>query len=519
MRACRQHPLEPAGWSCAGCRADLCADCVAKQIGGPKGRQIPICCACGRGVVPIMVHRRDAQPFARRLWRAFDFPLGSTGIISLFFVGFVRALTSYAGAGSMIMGAGAFALRQGLYWAFIFFIIRSVANSERKLGVFGFTDIHSDLIAPAVKGIFATAILWIPAVIYIYLAAGEGLAGILTYPSYRDPAVWLLALLGALYAPMALLAAATEMGFGSILNPIFIGQSIMRIGKDYFLAVVVVGMVLLLGGAAAALLGALFMMLPVPFVGRWLALTVGLYAPFVAAGILGHLLWVHGEVLDWGRNADYQTLFLPGVEPRGQVRPRPEQKLEPMPVRASRLAPAAPPGPGPLLEPSAPGPGMPISQESLLNLSSGLVAETPGETPVDLPKLDETPSILKFGIRIPSGILEAQAFVDADEPAPVEQPALDLTATPLAPPAEPAVPLAPPLPAPAPPKPAPSAPVTAFVEPRPGLLNLSAAPTMHGFSPSLPLPAEAPPTVIGHEAALPGSPPTTPGSPKGPSRG
>ena len=46
-------------------------------------------------------------------------------------------------------------------------------------------------------------------------------------------------------------------------------------------------------------------------------MTAGLYAPFVAAGILGNLLYLHGEVLDWGRSEEYQVPLLPGVEPRG----------------------------------------------------------------------------------------------------------------------------------------------------------------------------------------------------------
>jgi hypothetical protein len=544
MRVCRRHAKAPAGWNCASCRADLCADCVAKQVGGPKGRPIPVCCTCGRGVAQIMVHRRAAQPFGRRLWRAFEFPLGTTGIISLLFVGFVRALTSYAGAGSFA-GTGGFVLRHGLFWAFVFFIIRSVANGERRIGVFDFTDLQSDLVAPAIKGLLATAILWIPAVVYIYFAAGESLMGILTYPSWHDPAVWLLAALGTLYVPMALLAAATDLGFGSILNPIFIGRSIVRIGKDYLLAVVMVGLVLFVLGGAAALLGVVFMKIPVPLVGRWLTFTVGLYGPFVAAGVLGHLLWVHGEVLDWGRSEDFQTPLLPGVEPRGQPRPRPEEHRapEPAPARAAVPVPAAPPGPplsviplAPALDlPAgsglAPGPSMLVSQQSLLNLSSGLVVDPPAETGLPPPGSSETPSILKYGIRLPSGVLEAQAFVDPDEPAPGNPAAVNLTATPLAPPAPPVMvsavkstlpgpapaapgpakpaPPPPPAAAPMPAKPAApppatrAAPVTAIVEARPGQLSLTAAPTIHGFAPALPVATEAPPTVVGHQAVQP----------------
>ena len=297
-RICRRHPKEPAGWLCTSCHAHLCADCVAKQPGGPRGTQIPVCCACGRGVETITVHRSEAQPFSRRLWTAFEFPLGSAGIISLFFVGFVRALTSYLGASMMYLYWIALVLRQGLYWAFVFFIIRSVAAGQRRMGVFGFTDLQSDIISPMNKGILATAIVWLPAAIYIYVASGEGLGGLLNLDSYMDPTVWLLAVLGALYAPMALIAAATDLGYGHILNPIFIAKTIFHMGKDYFLAVLAIALVLLLVGGIAALLGAGLALLPIPFVGRWLSFSAELYAPFVAAGILGNLLYLHGELLD-----------------------------------------------------------------------------------------------------------------------------------------------------------------------------------------------------------------------------
>jgi len=508
MRACRRHPRELAGWSCAACRAELCADCVAQQPGGPRGTQIPVCCACGRGVAVLTVHRRAAQRFGSRLGRAFGFPLGSTGIIALAFVGFVRALTSYAGATSMA-GAGSFALRQGLYWAFVFFIIRQVADGQRRMGVFDFSDIHADLVAPAGKGVFATAILWLPAVVYVYLVADDGLSGILTYPFYRDPNVWLLALLGALYAPMALIAAATDLGFGHLLNPIFIFQSIYRMGRDYLLAVLAIAGVLLVGGGLAALLGAALAALPVPFVGRWISAAVGLYPPFVAAGIMGLLLHVHGEVLDWGRAEDYATPLLPGVAPRGQLRPKPEPAPA-APARPALAVPSAVGVPELLIEPLALSPHLARRSDGPAAEPDGAPA-APGPDPIALPSLldlaipippaleppaaaapagQAEPSLRRYEIRVPSAFLEAQAVAVAAEPSPVTPPEA-----------------AAPLPTATRPRGASGAPVTAIVEPRPGALDISAAPTVHGFAVSLPPESAAAPTVVGREVVLPPEPP------------
>ncbi|MBN2573154.1 MAG: hypothetical protein JXP73_01190 [Deltaproteobacteria bacterium] len=520
-RTCRRHPREPAGWFCATCRAHLCPDCVSKQPGGPKGTQIPVCCACGRGVETITVHRSQAQPFSRRLWMAFDFPLGSAGIISLFFVGFVRALTSYIGASMMFVYGSAFVLRQGLYWAFVFFIIRGVAAGQRRMGVFGFTDIQSDIIAPAGKGILATAIVWLPAILYIYLASGQGLGGLVNLDSYMDPAVWLLAVLGVLYAPMALIAAATDLSCGYILNPIFVAKTIFHMGKDYFLAVLAVVLVLLLAGGVAALLGAGLALLPVPFLGRWLSFTVELYPAFVAAGILGNLVYLHGELLDWGRSEEYQEPVLRGVEPRGQIRPKPADKPEPPPARDPLAISSLKPGPAMAIEPLAPGPDVVAGLPSAIDLDMVPPAEAP---PPAERKDDKPPSLLRFGIELPPELLEAQAFIEAKAPAapepapapspvPATAPAAPESAAPPSPappapqlPAPPAlasppVAASPPAPSPA----TPSAPVTAFVEPRPGPLNISAAPTVVGFAVSVPA-SEAAPTRIGHEAVQPKPP-------------
>jgi|GEM_PF-5183543 len=457
------------------------------QPGGARSKPFPVCCACGRAAHPITAHRSEAEPFVRRFWDAFAFPLGSTGIISLFFVGLIRALTSYVGAGSMMgMGAAVFVLRQGLYWAFVFFVIRSCAAGERRMGVFGFTDLQSDIITPAIKGVVSTAILWIPAVLYIYFAADSGIAGLFTYPSHRDPAVWLLALLGALYVPMALIAAATDLGFGSILNPIFIAKTIFSMGKDYFVAVVAVGVVMGIGNLILVLLGAVLALLPVPFLGRWLAFTFELYPAFVAAGILGILLYVHGEVLDWGRSEEYQVLVLPGVEPRGRFRPKQVEPPRSEPVRA------AVPVPAPDRQPSSvaqwPGTGMVQGADppSILNLSAVLGGETqepPREqaaNPPSLPNLSTAPV---------APVLEAQAFIEHGDTGQFEMEPVDLP-TPVVPEAaapEPEASSAARLHMPPPPVIAPEVPSP----------TTSSVPTVLGFSPVFPL-AEAPATVIGH---------------------
>lgn len=336
-RYCRHHPRVRAGWSCPACHADLCADCVATQALGHRQVPLDLCCRCRSGVAALTVHRSQAMPFWQRVLDAPKFPLGGTGLLSLAVLGFVRALTSYVGLSSMVMmGAGVFLLRQGLFWAAIFFIIRSSAEGAAKMGVLGLRDIQSDVVAPAIKGLIATALVWLPAALYIVVVSDGGVLGILSYEGYKDPVVWLLGAIGICYAPMALLAGATDLGFAHILNPVHIFSFIKRMGRDYFTAVLAVALALVCGRLVEHVLASALAGVALPFVPRLIVAIVSLYAPFVAARVLGVLLFVHGEVLDWGRSEDYAVALLPGVRPRGSLPERQEPREPPPPPKAPR---------------------------------------------------------------------------------------------------------------------------------------------------------------------------------------
>jgi hypothetical protein len=337
-RYCRRHPRARAGWYCSTCTATLCPDCVATQALGHRQAPVDVCCQCRRGVVPLTVHRAELVPFWQRVLDAPKYPLGTVGLLSLASLGFVRALTSSLGIMSMLtMGAAVFLLRQGLYWAFIFFIIRNSAEGVNKMGVLGLRDIHSDVITPAVKGLLSTALVWLPAAIYIAVVSDAGVFGILSYEGSKDPMVWLLGFVGIAYAPMALLASATDLGYGHILNPIHIFSFVRRMGRDYFLAIAAVAVALVFGRILDHLVGLALSSVGIPFLPRWLAETVSLYPAFVAARVLGLLLFTRGEALDWGRAEEYQVPVLPGVRPRGQLKDKPPAREKGAP------APAAPP--------------------------------------------------------------------------------------------------------------------------------------------------------------------------------
>jgi pentatricopeptide repeat protein len=409
-RYCRKHPRIKAGWSCPTCNADLCPDCVATKSVGHRTAPVDLCCECRRRAEPITVHRSEIIPFWQRVLDAPRFPLNMVGLLSLAVLGFVNALTSYvAFASMMIMGGGVFLLRQGLFWASVFFIIRDSGAGATRMGVLGLRDIQSDVVAPAIKGIVSTALVWLPAVVYIVAVAEGGLLGILTYEGHKDPVVWLLALIGIVYAPMALLAGATDLGFGEILNPIRIFTCIKRMGRDYFLGILAVAIVLVAGRILEQLVGMALDHVNVIFLPRWGKAIVSLYPSFIAARILGVLLFTRGEALDWGRSEDYQVPVLLGVRPRGKLPDKPERQEEPLQGMDKPAKKPAKPEPraislfDPLVDPQVapqvgPEVGLPVGPESrkvaapagtpaidLGEPSGPSLLDLPDDQPLDLP--------------------------------------------------------------------------------------------------------------------------------------
>jgi hypothetical protein len=425
-RYCRKHPRVKAGWYCNTCSADLCPDCVATHALGHRQAPMEVCCQCRRAVKPLTVHRADLVRFWHRVLDAPKYPLGTVGLVSLAGLGFVRALTSYVGFMSMLtMGGAVFLLRQGLYWAFIFFIIRDSAQGASKMGVFGFRDIQSDVVVPAIKGLLSTALVWLPAAVYIAMVSEEGVLGILSYEGNKDPIVWLLGIVGILYGPMALLAGATDLGFGYILNPIRIFSFIRRMGRDYFVAIGAIAVVVVFGRIVDHLLGLALSSVGIPFLPRWLAETVSLYPAFVAARVLGLLLFTRGEALDWGRAEEYQVPVLAGVRPRGVLHNKPPARES---VAAAALVPAAAPAPA-KQEPRS----IPLFDPQVGPLSPGTIALDDAEPRVELAAEGPSPALALHQAQLldlpdlpPLGLgpspVEAPAFASESGMPPVDLP-------------------------------------------------------------------------------------------------
>jgi hypothetical protein len=192
------------------------------------------------------------------------------------------------------------------------------------------------VIRPALLGLIATALVWVPAVargIHVVLHGGVPL---------RDPVLWLLLVAGVVYFPIAVAHAALGGSILGLLNPIPMARSALRFGADYLVAVgALVALAILhatLLVAGAVLLGR------IPVVSEVLRHALALVAPLMGARVIGLLLFVRGDAIGLGRDEDYLEPVLVGATPRGA------------PPVLSRL-PAPPPVTAPLepeLEPTPP---------------------------------------------------------------------------------------------------------------------------------------------------------------------
>jgi hypothetical protein len=292
---CRRHPERVAGWWCLTCGA-LCPTCMAMQRLSTR-RAMAVCGSCGRAVQTITIPRSAVTSFALLSRLAFWWPLRPAGVVFIATI----SLLGLAPVVDWIAYAAA--------WGYLFAIVRSAGQGTSRLVLpESLSDGPEDILMPAIRGVAATGWLWIPSAFYLerhyqFLSGGAAIPEIA-----RDPAVWLLPVLGLPSLPIAAMAAATDIALVDLFNPLFLGRAIAGIGRDYWFCVAVL--------AAAWVLVGCISLVTVKFGG-----TVGLlvrnallsYGCLFSARAVGGLLYLHGHAVGWGDEADYRVPVLPGA--------------------------------------------------------------------------------------------------------------------------------------------------------------------------------------------------------------
>jgi len=329
---CRRHRAA-AGWRCLGC-GPLCPDCTFLKPAGTA--TVDACGLCGGLVDRITVHRATAASYLARLPSALGYPLTRSGLLAIAAFAAVMRVLGWLGIIGWLLGLG-------VYWGYLFSLIRASSRGSSAIEAPDLSDVFDDLIVPAFRGVVATAVLWVPSVLYLGSRLAEAGPRARPLDALLDPVLALVLAASIAYVPMALMMAALGAGTLRMLNPLAVVVNAWRLGGDYALAVAAV-VALALVHASLAFAGGIISTAPIPIVPGWVAECLALYAPIVMARVLGLLLFLRGDAVDLGHPSDYLEPVLPGVAPRGapvvlSIEPPPDERSRPFdPIAVEPIA-------------------------------------------------------------------------------------------------------------------------------------------------------------------------------------
>ncbi len=290
---CQAHD-RVAGWRCDTCHEALCPDCAAEKTVHPA--VITACTRCGGMAQTLTVHRREVAPLEARIPGAFRWPFKSDGFVT--WAALVMLVTIFGSGGAFIWVPGALAA--------LFAVVRSTARGEEDMETPSFTSLF-DLVLPVARLVLAMLPFWGPLLVYV-LVVGPA--------QVRPGPLWALGLAGAAFVPQALLVAAVGAPVLTLLNPIAIVGTALKLGRAYAVYLTTSAALLVLGLVLGAL-GLVFGFVPVPIFPRVVEAAFLFYAPLVSARVAGLVLFVEGDRLHWDVPERYREPVLGQTRPRG----------------------------------------------------------------------------------------------------------------------------------------------------------------------------------------------------------
>lgn len=316
---CRHHRSAPAGWACDRCGKKLCEECVYEE---PVQHTSFIGCVhCGAPVGPLRIHR-DHLPFGTRVLKAWSYPLRLGGLASMVAMALIVGPMRWGfGVAPLFLKPFMFGMWLGSFWGYVMHLVRRNAVGDHGFSGPEFRDFWGSLLNPAIKGTIATAFVWVPTLVYVMFLRKAGFTGL-----HRDPLLWLIGIAGVVYGPMALLMASAESSVFTILNPVFVFGYISKIGRDYWVAVGWLAALALVGVLTYVLSAVISTtLIPYPVIGPFFGEVLTSYPPLVMAYILGALLYVRGDRVEYGLASDYYVDARPDLKPKGRNPGAPEK--------------------------------------------------------------------------------------------------------------------------------------------------------------------------------------------------
>jgi len=201
-----------------------------------------------------------------------------------------------------------------MYFSYMLLIIERSAEGSRIIPELPVFQTWEDHVKDLVKVIGATVVAFSPFLVYAFVVNIEVVAQLFeAYGSGRPPGpglmegatsglgtLVLLYAIAAFYMPMVLMILVVTRSFTKAVNPVFVFRSIVRIGREYVVAMVII--FLFLRGTLTALtivrdiLGSDWI---VAFVGNLGEPIVEFYVLVVTMHVIGLLYYRNGERLQW----------------------------------------------------------------------------------------------------------------------------------------------------------------------------------------------------------------------------
>ncbi len=229
------------------------------------------------------VEPKDKPSFLRGVAGSFLYPFKGMGWLMILVGGLVFAGGAFISSISFLGFVGTFIIFG--YWAAYMFKVASHSSDGEEYPPQwpDFSSFWDDILSPAFRlyGIFVIA--FGPAVAaFLFFFSSSGVTTTTTSISVS------LAVLGAIYVPMAILCVALRGTIGGA-NPILVIRAIFVSWKEYLLALVLLLPIFFVGSMAGELSG--FWIVPGTIVSLWLMMT--------EMRILGLIYYTNADRLEW----------------------------------------------------------------------------------------------------------------------------------------------------------------------------------------------------------------------------
>jgi hypothetical protein len=297
---CKNHYQNHARYQCPKCRRFLCDLCVNTRGSADGGMKFCKICGveCAQVALRPVVKTVDFFPAARQ---AFKYPFLGDGWAlliggSLFFG--LLDLANYVARHAFTYGMRAMMMRvvvftfifgTGYLFSFLKNIIASTAQGDDRMPDWPeLTQWKEDIVSPMFQFLVLCVVCFGPA-LAAYLAMDWWFD--VDYPWL----VWLIALAGCAYFPMAFLGIAI-LDTLTAVHPLFVVGSILRVRREYAVAVLVFGGLLVFRWLSESVFQSLLKIPLVPSLASDL-LSIGLL--MILARILGLLYLANKDDFGW----------------------------------------------------------------------------------------------------------------------------------------------------------------------------------------------------------------------------